>query len=121
MSKTSILVRSLVSVVIITLFFTILDNFIIKEDNLHPNYRGKEVFTTESEYQRFKLEVSKPGIEWTKMQALASDPPIIVVFDIFATPDFNYGHRDYSTRNLGMGLLILPLLFLLGITWLPKD
>jgi large-conductance mechanosensitive channel len=52
--------------------------------NIDDYYSGKEVFTTEEQYTKFKQSLVDSNAKWeTKdMQVLSSDPPIIVSYKV---------------------------------------
>lgn len=57
------------------------------------NYKGTEYFQSEHEYTEFKKELAKVQPEIIEMSVLASNPPIIVNFELI-TDSFSYGEID---------------------------
>lgn len=96
----------------------IVPHAILKTDN---NYIGKEVFNTEQDYNKFKQTLVEYNAAWSSggngvsyIQALSSDPPIIVNFNVFVNNklSFPYGKKINGIEN---SMLLGILLFLMAI------
>ena len=94
-------------------------------------YSGQEVFNTTDEYKQFKKVIIDSGASWSssghKLETLASDPPIIVAFNVSVPQDsyFPYGKievQKWSWVILVVTLTALTLLVIYAIlTLLGKE
>ncbi len=99
------------------------------QDPTVHKYTGKEVFDTNQGYQEFKEFIAQKGVEILDIQALHSEPPIIVAYQIaipaeMAMP-FTYEykvqkagpHQDSASAVWGGGTA-LGLFLIIGLSCL---
>lgn len=84
-------------------------------------YKGKEVFRTESEYSQFKEVVGQKEVQIQSVTVLSSSPPIVTTFSVFVPydMDFGYGERTGNTDDV---VCVGIAFFMLGwfiIGWVP--
>lgn len=63
-------------------------------------YKGKEVFETHAEYQKFKEAIARPEIRLKSLGVASSEPPIVVYFqaEMDQGTEFSYGEAQRSMR-----------------------
>jgi len=77
--------------------------------NLIPsNYTGKEIFTTEEEYQAFKLAIADKSVKIQDLDVLNSNTPIVVQFNVEAKT-FDYGNSNKVESSV-IGLVFLSII-----------
>lgn len=123
--KTRIIVTILLITVIGLFFGVIIPKVILTQSN---QYYGKEVFTTEQGYDVFKQELVNSNAIWSAtaqsnsyVQALSSDPPIIVRFSVFVTKDINfpYGKKSNGSTNAMIYGSAIFVLIIASIYFIP--
>ena len=123
--KTKIIVIILLITAIGLFFGVIIPKVILTQSN---QYYGKEVFTTEQGYDTFKQELVNSNAIWSAtaqsnsyVQALSSDPPIIVRFSVFVAKDINfpYGKKSNGTTNTMIWGSVIFILIIAGIYLIP--
>lgn len=94
----------------------------------HSTYEGEAVFNTVEEYTQFKDAVVEPEVQKWEVDALTSDPPILVNYRITTDYgyEFPYGVRtDYRLMNTeaGLGFLAggLALILFLSCLGIPAS
>lgn len=80
------------------------------------SYKGTIVFNTEEEYTHFKQELITSHADWIQetMQALTSQPPIIVKFSISVPQDYTFPYGQKTSDVLG-NLVILAFFTFLAL------
>ena len=128
--KTRLIVIALLVIAFGVYFGVLVPHSILNAAN---EYYGKEVFTTEQSYDIFKQELVTSNATWSAssqansyVQALSSDPPIIVHFDVFVArgTDFSYGKKiDSATKGmeLSLGIFLLVIVSIYSMPALWKD
>ncbi len=90
----------------------------------HPRtyeYSGTAVFQTQQDYDDFKAIIGRPDVTINKAEALSSNPPIVVTFEVTApaTVTFPYGTTE-STLTMTQfiaaeGLCVVIVALSIGI------
>lgn len=114
----SLYITTLVSLVLLVLFFTIG----IPVAKAYSCYSGKEAFQSQESYSLFKEEVIKAGSNWKTMEVLASEPPIIVKFSINTPKEYEFPYGNKSSQYpvfMQVMILITALVFAWVNPWLP--
>ena len=77
------------------------------------NYKGKEIFQTETDYANFKNIVGQDNIYITDILELSSAPPIVVDFNISVPHNYPFPYGNLQSPHLegfvvvGLGVVSL--------------
>ena len=92
--------------------------FIIHSCKTSPEveYSGQVVFNTEKDYSTFKVYLAQPEVTINDIQVLASEPPILVKYDITIPRSMEFLYTYRSVKSIRNDVKVVVPAVLIGLS-----